>query len=252
MNKLDNLLSKKQLEENLRKIGEDQYHNKHPFHNLLHGGKLNKGQVQAWALNRYCYQAAIPIKDALLMAKLPDQDLRREWRQRVVDHDGDEAGKGGIERWLKLTDSLGLDRDYIISREGALPGTKFAVDAYIHFVSDMPLLDAVASSLTEIFSPQIISERMTGMLANYDFVTEDTMAYFKPRLTQARRDVEWALAYVLDNADTSERQQNVLDALRFKCNVLWCQLDALYFAYVDPGFIHHGCFTPEISDASAT
>ena len=244
MIRLDALLSREQLEQNLRKTGEDHYHNKHPFHKLLHSGQLNKGQVQAWALNRYCYQAAIPIKDATLMARLPDQDLRREWRQRIVDHDGEEEGKGGIERWLKLTGDLGLDRDYVASRKGALPATKFAVDAYIHFVSDMPLLDAVASSLTEIFSPKIIAERMAGMLKNYDFVTEETMAYFKPRLTQARRDVEWALNYALDNARTVEQQQNVLDALHFKCSVLWSQLDALYFAYVEPGFIPPGCFDP--------
>ncbi len=241
---LSRVVSRKQLEQSLRKIGADYYHNKHPFHQLLHNGKLSKGQVQAWALNRYCYQAAIPIKDALLMAKLPSHELRQAWRTRIVDHDGDKAGEGGIERWLQLSSDLGLERDYVISRKGALPATKFAVEAYVHFVSDMPLLDAVASSLTEIFSPQIISERMSGMLANYDFVTEKTLAYFKPRLMQARRDVEWALSYVLDNARTIDQQQGVLDALRFKCDVLWSQLDALYFAYVEPGFIAPDCFDP--------
>ena len=244
MTEVASLLSKEQLEERLRKIGEHYYHNKHEFHKLLHSGKLNKGQIQAWALNRYCYQAGIPIKDSLLMAKLPSNDLRREWRQRVVDHDGRQVGEGGIERWLKLTEDLGLNRDYVISRKGALPATQFAVDAYIHFVADMPLLDAVASSLTEIFSPQIISERMTGMLANYDFITEDTLAYFKPRLKQARRDVDWALKYVLDNADTIKQQESVLQALRFKCDVLWSQLDGLYYAYVSPGFISPDCFNP--------
>lgn len=238
------ILNREQLEQGLREIGEKYYHNKHSFHRLLHGGDLDKGQVQAWALNRYCYQAAIPIKDAMLMARLPSNDLRREWRQRIVDHDGAEAGQGGIERWLQLTDDLGLGRDYVISRKGALPATKFAVEAYVRFVSSMPLLDAVASSLTEIFSPQVISERMAGMLANYDFITEKTLAYFKPRLTQARRDVEWAMEYVLYNARTPEQQQGVLDALRFKCDVLWAQLDALYFAYVSPGFIAPDCFNP--------
>ena len=238
------LPSREQLEQNLRAIGENRYHDKHPFHRLLHGGKLDKGQVRAWALNRYCYQAAIPVKDALLMARLPSNDLRREWRQRIVDHDGVQAGQGGIERWLQLTGDLGLDRDYVISRKGALPATKFAVEAYVHFVSSMPLLDAVAASLTEIFSPRIISERMAGMLASYDFITEKTLAYFKPRLTQARRDVAWALEYVLDNARTPEQQQAALDALRFKCDVLWSQLDALYFAYVKPGFIAPDCFYP--------
>ena len=239
------LLARAELERRLRAIGESYYHDKHPFHRLLHAGKLERGQVQAWALNRYCYQAAIPIKDARLMARLPHQDLRREWRQRISDHDGDAPGAGGIERWLRLTDGLGLARDYVTSRAGALPATKFAVDAYVHFVSEMPLLEAVASSLTEIFSPVIIAERMSGMLANYDFITEETMAYFKPRLTQARRDVDFALAYVLDHAQTPERQRGVLRALRFKCDVLWRQLDALYFAYVEPRLVPPDCFVPD-------
>ena len=243
--KLEQALSAEQLEQQLRQIGEDYYHDKHPFHKMLHSGKCNKGQIQAWALNRYCYQAAIPIKDARLMARLPDHNLRREWRQRIVDHDGEEEGQGGIERWLKLTDNLSLDRDYVRSKTGALPATQFAVDAYVHFVADMPLLEAVASSLTEIFSPVIIAERMSGMLTNYEYVTEDTLAYFKPRLTQARRDVDWALNYVLKNSQSIEQQQGVLEALHFKCDVLWSQLDALYFAYIEPRFIPPDCFTPE-------
>ncbi len=242
---LDSALSAADLEQRLRKIGEEYYHDKHPFHRLLHTGKLNKGQVQAWALNRYCYQAAIPIKDARLMARIPCHDLRREWRQRIVDHDGAEKGKGGIERWLKLTDGLGLDRGYVVSQGGALPISRFSVDAYIHFVSEMPLLDAIASSLTEIFSPTIIAERMAGMLANYDFVTEELLVYFKPRLTQARRDVDFALQYVLDHARSVEQQKGVLEALLFKCDVLWSQLDALHFSYVEPGLIPPACFVPK-------
>lgn len=243
--RLDSALDADGLEQRLRKIGEEHYHDKHPFHRLLHTGKLNKGQVQAWALNRYCYQAVIPIKDTRLMARIPCHDLRREWRQRIADHDGDAKGKGGIERWLKLTDGLGLDRDYVVSQDGALPASRFAADAYVRFVSEMPLLDAIASSLTEIFSPVIIAERMAGMLANYEFITEDLLAYFKPRLTQARRDVDFALQYVLDNARSLEQQEGVLNALRFKCDVLWSQLDALHFAYVEPGLIPPDCFVPE-------
>ncbi len=245
--RLDQPLSAAELEQRLREIGAERYHDKHPFHRLLHTGALNKRQVQAWALNRYCYQAAIPIKDARLMARIPDHNLRREWRQRIADHDGEEAGKGGIERWLKLTDGLGLDRAYVVSQDGALPASRFAVDAYVHFVTDMPLLDAIASSLTEIFSPVIIAERMAGMLANYDFITEELLAYFKPRLTQARRDVDFALQYVLENARAVEQQEGALNALRFKCDVLWSQLDALHFAYVEPGLVPHGCFVADES-----
>ena len=92
------ILSPEQLEAALRDIGARRYHNLHPFHKLLHSGKLTKPQVQAWALNRYCYQAHIPAKDASLMARLPSAELRREWHRRIVDHDGEEEGDGGIER----------------------------------------------------------------------------------------------------------------------------------------------------------
>jgi coenzyme PQQ biosynthesis protein C len=234
-----------ELEAALRRIGAERYHNLHPFHRLLHGGKLDKGQVQAWALNRYCYQACIPRKDAALMSRAEDSELRRIWRQRLVDHDGERPGEGGIARWIALTDGLGLDRDYVVSQRGALPATKFAVEAYVRFVRDRTLLEAVASSLTEMFSPTIISERVAGMLANYDFVSRETLAYFNARLTQAPRDADFALAYVKREARTAEQQQAALAALEFKCDVLWAQLDALYAAYVEPGHIPPGAFRPE-------
>lgn len=233
-----------ELEAALRRIGAERYHNLHPFHKLLHGGKLNKGQVQAWALNRYCYQSAIPRKDAALISRTEDPELRRVWRQRLVDHDGERSGEGGIARWLALTDGLGLDRDYVVSMRGALPATKFAVEAYVRFVRERSLLEAVASSLTEMFSPMIISERVAGMLANYDFISRETLAYFNARLSQAPRDADFALAYVKREARTPEQQGAVLAALEFKCDVLWAQLDALYSAYVAPGHIPPGAFRP--------
>lgn len=234
-----------ELDAALQAIGAERYHVHHPFHHLLHGGKLTKGQVQAWALNRYYYQASIPAKDASLLARLPTPELRREWRRRLEDHDGDGVHPGGIERWLALTDGLGLDRDYVTSLRGLLPATRFAVDAYVRFVREQSLLEAIASSLTEMFSPNIISQRVSGMLRNYDFVTEATLAYFKPRLTQAPQDVAFALEYVKRHADTAEKQEAVLAALRFKCNLLWAQLDALHFAYVAPGLPPPGAFIPE-------
>lgn len=233
-----------ELEAALRRIGAERYHNLHPFHKLLHAGKLNKGQVQAWALNRYCYQSAIPRKDAALISRTEDSELRRVWRQRLVDHDGERSGEGGIARWLALTDGLGLDRDYVVSMRGALPATKFAVEAYVRFVRERSLLEAVASSLTEMFSPMIISERVAGMLANYDFISRETLAYFNARLSQAPRDADFALAYVKREARTPEQQGAVLAALEFKCDVLWAQLDALYSAYVAPGHIPPGAFRP--------
>jgi len=239
------LLSADELEIRLREIGATRYHRLHPFHKLLHTGKCTKGQVQAWALNRYYYQAMIPVKDASLIARCPDPEIRREWRSRLVDHDGDRAGEGGIARWLKLTDGLQLDRDYVVSLQGLLPATRFAVDAYVHFVRERTLLAAIASSLTELFSPQIISERIEGMLDNYDFVTRETLAYFSQRPPQAERDSRFALDYVKVNARTAEAQQSVVQALGFKCDVLWAMLDALYHAYVAPKHIPPGVFVPE-------
>src|SRR6201993_3254632 len=185
------LLSPEKLECALREIGERRYPRRHPFHAMLHGGKCSKGQVQAWALNRYYYQATIPIKDASLIARCEDTATRREWRSRLVDHDGSREGEGGIARWLKLTDGLGLDRDYVMSLRGLLPATRFAVDAYVHFVREKSLLEAIASSLTELFSPAIIGERVSGMLAHYDFVTRETLAYFDKRPPLAKRDSDF-------------------------------------------------------------
>ena len=238
-------MSVAELEAAIRAVGPERYHDLHPFHHMLHGGKLNKGQVQAWALNRFCYQSAVPRKDAALVSRVYDRELRREWTHRILDHDGllpDE--EGGIERWLVLTDGLGLDREYVISRRGALPATVFAVEAYVTFVREQPLTIAVASSLTELFAPKIHKERISGMLENYSFIDDTVMTYFKRRLTQAPRDADFALNYILKNARTRDEQQACIDAVRFKCNVLWVQLDALYHAYVD-GHIPPGAFRPE-------
>jgi coenzyme PQQ biosynthesis protein C len=239
------LLTPEKLECALREIGERRYHRRHPFHAMLHGGKCTKGQVQAWALNRYYYQSMIPIKDASLIARCDDSDVRREWRSRLVDHDGERAGDGGIARWLKLTDGVGLDRDYVTSLQGILPGTRFAVEAYVRFVREKTLVEAIASSLTEMFSPVIISERMAGMLANYKFVTPETLSYFDKRPPQAQRDSDFALNYVKKHAKTPEQQHAVLAALEFKCDVLWSMLDALDHAYVAPKHVPVGAFVPE-------
>jgi coenzyme PQQ biosynthesis protein C len=238
-----------ELEARLRDIGARRYHRLHPFHALLHGGRCSKGQVQAWALNRYYYQAMIPVKDASLIARCDDAALRRQWRSRLVDHDGERAGDGGIARWLRLTDGVGLERDYVTSLAGLLPATRFAVDAYVHFVRERSLLEAVASSLTELFSPQIIGERVEGMLKSYDFIGPDTLGYFSERPPLARRDSELALDYVKRNATTPDTQRAVLAALEFKCDVLWAMLDALYHAYVAPKHVPPGAFVPKDQEA---
>ncbi len=227
------LMSPEELETALRNVGAQRYHNRHRFHARQYGGQCTYEEIQAWALNRYYYQSMIPIKDATVLTRLTDSEDRRQWRKRIEDHDGLRPGDGGIERWLKLTDSLGFPRDYVLSTEGILPATRFAVDAYVEFCRTRSPLEAVASSLTELFSPNIISERMSGMLANYDFVSKETLAYFSQRPTQAKRDSDWALDFVKTHAKTPAEQQAVIKALEFKCNVLWAQLDALWSAYVD-------------------
>ena len=244
-------LSPDELEAFFLQIGAERYHNLHAFHKMLHGGELNKGQVQAWALNRYYYQCSIPRKDCALMANMEDREMRREWRARYFDHDGLGADEGGIERWLYLTSALGLDRDYVVSTKGILPGTRHAVNAYVHFARDKPLLEGIASSLTELFAPEIHSERILGMLEHYDFIDEGMMTYFTRRLEQAPRDVDFALNYVKEHGRSVLSQQAVLRALLFKTEVLWAQLDALYGAYVTPGHIPPGGFKPGALQADA-
>lgn len=237
-------MSADDLERRLRAIGAERYHDRHPFHKLLHGGRLDKGQVQAWVLNRYYYQSRIPMKDAALISRVEDPALRREWRGRIVDHDGSGPGDGGIERWLVLAEGVGLDRAYVMSAAGVLAATRFAVDAYVRFVRERPLVEAVASSLTELFAPAIHRERIAGLLEHYDFANEKTMAYFNKRLEEAPKDVKFGLDYVRREARTPEQQQGVIEALLFKTDMLWAQLDALYAAYVEPGHIPPGAFVP--------
>lgn len=233
------------LEVQLRHIGATRYHSLHPFHKLLHGGMLDKGQVQAWALNRYYYQSTIPIKDAVVISRFRDRPTRVEWRHRIEDHDGAIGTEGGIDRWLKLTEGLGLDTAYVESAEGILAATRFAVDAYVHFVRDRSPLEAIASSLTELFAPNLHEERISGMLQHYEFINPSVMTYFKRRLEQAPRDAEFALHYVKANARTPYERQLVCNALIFKTNVLWVQLDALYHAYVE-GHVPPGAFVPQV------
>jgi pyrroloquinoline-quinone synthase len=237
-------LSATDLEAVLRQVGAERYHNRHPFHHRMTSGALSKTEMRAWALNRYCYQAVIPRKDAMILARAEDPAFRAAWRKRIEDHDGEDGWSGGIARWLHLATSLGLDADTVRSERLALPATRFAVGAYLSFCTNRTLLEAVASSLTELFSPVIIGERVPAMLANYDYITADTLAYFKRRPEQASRDSDFALAYVLGHADTPERQQAVIDALVFKCDVLWAMLDALQHAYGE-GNIPPGAFRPE-------
>jgi pyrroloquinoline-quinone synthase len=242
----DILLSESEFIAGFQAIGEERYHHKHPFHLLMHEGKLTRGQLQSWALNRYYYQSRIPIKDAALLARTEDSDFRRIWRKRIIDHDGDGTRPGGIEKWLRLVEATGLSPQEAISGEGILPATRYAVQAYVDFVSTRTFLEAVASSLTELFSGKLIALRMDALRKHYPWLSSG-LDYFTGRLTQAPEDAEFALAWVVKHARTREEQDNAHGALRAKCDILWAQLDALYFAYVNPGWPPPGAFKPAAS-----
>ena len=167
------------------------------------------------------------------MSRIKNPELRRKWIHRILDHDGRRDDEGGIERWYKLTDGLGLDREYVKSTDGVLPATKFAVDCYVSFVKEKTILEGVTSSLTELFAPKIHKERISGMLENYKFINDTTMAYFKKRVDQATDDADFVLDYALKNAKTREEQDSVCEALKFKTDVLWVMQDALYHSYIN-------------------
>jgi pyrroloquinoline-quinone synthase len=236
--------SREEFESRLHAIGDQRYHDKHPFHHLLHSGGCTIDQVRAWVVNRYYYQSRIPMKDAAFLSRVDDHRLRRIWRHRIEDHDGTTEGTGGIERWLKLAVGVGLNPEYVRSARGVLPATRFAVDAYVRYVRDEPLLQAVASSLTELFAPKIHQDRIVGLLKNYEFANRETISYFQHRLSEAPRDVAFGLEWVLDHAVTRADQDAAAAALIFKTEVLWAQLDALHSAYVAPGRIPPGAWQP--------
>ena len=235
------LLSEAEFIAGFHTIGEERYHHKHPFHLLMHEGKLTRGQLQAWALNRYYYQSRIPIKDAAILARTEDPAFRLAWRKRILDHDGDGTGPGGIEKWLRLVEATGLSRELALRGDGILPATRFAVQAYVDFVSTRSHLEAVASSLTELFSKKLIVLRMDRLREHYPWLSGG-LDYFTGRLTQAPEDADFALDWVVKHARTREEQDLAHAALRAKCDILWAQLDALYFAYVNPGWPPPGAF----------
>src|SRR5579863_4040610 len=240
----EKMLSFDELRATLHAIGEERYHHKHPFHLMMHEGRLSRGQLQAWALNRYYYQSIIPIKDSIILSRGPDPAFRRAWRKRVIDHDGDSTSDGGIRRWLKLAEATGLDADDVSEGKGILPATRFAVNEYLNIVRSRSLLEAVASSLTEMFSRDLISLRMEKLRQHYPWLAGG-LDYFEARLTQAPEDAEFAVNYIFDNAKTRAEQELAIGALRDKCDILWAQLDALYFAYVQPGWPPPGAFRIE-------
>ena len=222
--------SKEEFEQKLR-AKDKRYHIYHPFHIAMNSGKCTPEQVRGWVANRFYYQIMIPIKDSAIMANMPDRDHRRLWIQRIIDHDGIEGEEGGIEAWLALADAVGLKRDEVISLEHVLPGVRFAVDAYVNFARRAPWEEAVCSSLTELFAPTIHKKRLDTWPEHYPWIEPQGYAYFRKRLSEARRDVEHGLRVTLDHFRTREDQQRALGILQFKLDVLWTMLDAMQVTY---------------------
>lgn len=220
----------------LRAVGEEGYHDKHPFHLLMHEGKLTREQLQVWVANRFYYQAIIPRKDATILTKSDDPVFRRAWIHRIVDHDGTRADEGGIHKWLVLAEAAGLKREDVESFRFVLPTVRFAVDGYVYFVQTHSLVEAVASSLTELFAPSIHALRLPVFEQHYPWVDKKGLEYFRSRLIQAPRDVEFGLQYVQDHCTTRELQEKAIVALTTKCHILWSLLDALYYTYIAPGW----------------
>jgi pyrroloquinoline-quinone synthase len=230
---MKDLLTADELKKRLLDVGAKKYHHQHPFHLLMHEGKLTRGQLQAWALNRYYYQSRIPIKDSIILSKSEDASFRRDWIKRVTDHDGKPGDAGGLEKWIKLGEATGLTREEVASCEHVLPGVRFSVDAYVQLVTQKPLLEAVASSLTELFSANLITLRVGYLKTLYPWL-KGGLEYFEGRLTQAPEDSNFALDYVTKHARTREDQEKVIAALSAKCDILWAQLDSIHHAYVEP------------------
>jgi pyrroloquinoline-quinone synthase len=214
----------------LRKVGSSSYHNKHPFHVLMNSGRLARPALQTWVANRFYYQTCIPIKDAAILSNCPVREVRRLWLHRIVDHDGTTADEGGIGAWLRLGEACGLSRKALLAHEHVLPGVRFAVDAYVSLARTQPWPIAVASSLTELFAPDLMAKRLAAFERFYSWVNPRGLEYFRNRLTQAPRDSGEALGLTLRHCNTRDLQEAAVRALQFKCDLLWAMLDSIHWA----------------------
>ena len=230
------LLPREEFTEWLRREGEARYHDRHRYHVLMHEGKLSREQLQQWVLNRYYYQTRIPIKDALIVSKSEDPAFRRMWIRRIHEHDGEREGEGGLALWLRLAEGVGLDCEEVASCCSVLPGVRFACDAYVDLVRSRSLLEAVASSLTEFFAPDIMTKRVLAWEKHYPWVSPEMLAYFRGRVTRARRDSEEAIDFVVRHAASFEQQERCVVALIRKTEILWQLLDCVYATYIEPGW----------------
>lgn len=223
-------LTRQEFEDALRAKGA-LYHTEHPYHRAMYEGRSTPEQIRGWVANRFYYQINIPLKDAAIMANCPDPEVRRQWVQRIIDHDGESGHDGGIEAWLNLGEAVGLTREEILSQEHVLPGVRFAVDAYVNFARRASWQEAASSSLTELFAPKIHQSRLDAWPQHYPWIKPEGYSYFRKRLSEARRDVSHGLDITLDHYTTREQQDRMLEILQFKLDVLWSMLDAMTMAY---------------------
>ena len=232
--------TKKDFEQKLRDKGR-YYHIHHPFHVAMNRGNCSREQIQGWVANRFYYQVTIPNKDAAIMSNCTDRDVRREWVQRILDHDGVDGEDGGIEAWLRLGEAVGMSRAQIISHEQVLPGVRFACDAYLNFARRATWQEAACSSLTELFAPEIHQSRLDSWPTHYPWIEAEGYQYFRKRLSEARRDVQHGLNITLAHFKTREQQEHALGILQFKLDVLWTMLDAMQLAYTHQEPPFHSC-----------
>ena len=200
---------------------QSRYHIHHPFHILMNSGGCTPQQIQLWVANRFYYQSMIPRKDAAILSNCDDQEVRKEWIKRIIDHDD----LGGIEAWISLGESVGLTREDLTSYRFLLPGVKFAVDAYLHFCKEQKYIDGMASSLTELFAPEIHQKRLDNWPVYYPWINEDGYNYFRKRLHEAKRDVAFTFDYILEKYDNNH--DALINIVNFKLDILWCMLDAI-------------------------
>ena len=219
-----------EFEQRLRDKGRA-YHIHHPFNVMLNTGRAEPEQIRGWVANRFYYQVSIPVKDAAILANCDDRAVRRNWVQRILDHDGYGDDPGGIESWIRLAESVGLRRDEVESFSQLLPGVRFAVDAYVNFARRAPWPEAVCSSLTELFAPEIHKQRLAGWPDYYPWIDRGGLHYFQSRVSLARRDVEFGLAVTLERFKTRAQQERALEILQFKLDVLWQMNDAMALRY---------------------
>jgi pyrroloquinoline-quinone synthase len=203
------------------------YHHLHPFHRRMDAGDLTREELQRWVTNRFYYQKCIPLKDAAILANCPEVAVRREWIRRIIDHDGTTDGEGGTESWLRFGEALGVAREELLSEQGVLPAVRYAVDAYVNFAREKPWIEAVASSLTELFGPAAIRARLDALERHYEWVDPAGLEYFRTRLVEAPRDAQYALRLTVERCRTHEQQEAAVAALRFKTEMLWAQLETI-------------------------